>query len=173
MSTDLDLSNLTLKNALDLAILVEDEAQERYVEFVAQMEAHHTAEAAQFFRFMAHNEAKHGEELTLRRRELFGDEPAEVDRSMLWDVEAPEFDEARAFMSIQEALEVALAAEVKAYEYFDMALPQVKDPTVRELFAELREEEIEHQNLVKREMEKAGPGGDFDPDDFVDEPAAQ
>ena len=173
MSTDIDFSTLSLKDALDLAILVEDEAQERYNEFAVQMESHHTADAAKFFRFMAHNEAKHGEELGARRKELFGDEPMNVDRSMLWDVEAPEFDEARAFMSVQQALEVALAAEVKAFDYFDRALPEVQDAGVKELFAELREEEIEHQDLVKREMVKAGAGDDFDPNDFGDEPTAQ
>jgi len=173
MSTDIDFSKLSLKDALDLAILIEDEAQERYIEFAAQMESHHTAEAAKFFRFMAHNEAKHGEELGVRRKELFGDEPMNVDRSMLWDVEAPDFDEARAFMSIQQALEVAMAAEVKAFEYFDSALPEVKDPGVKELFAELREEEIEHQDLVKQEMSKAGAAEGFDPNDFGDEPTAQ
>lgn len=173
MNTEIDFSKLSLKDALDLAILVEDEAQERYNEFAVQMEAHHTEEAAKFFRFMAHNEAKHGEELGARRKELFGDEPMNVDRSMLWDVEAPEFDNARAFMSIQEALGVALAAEVKAFEYFDRALPSVQDSTVRELFSELREEEIEHQDLVKAEMTKAGAADHFDPEDFVDGPTAQ
>lgn len=173
MSTEIDFSKISLKDALDLAILVEDEAQERYNEFARQMEVHHTGDAAKFFRFMAHNEAKHGEELSARRKELFGDQPMEVDRSMLWDVEAPEYSEARAFMSLQEALEVALAAEIKAYEYFDKALPEVKDSGVKELFAELREEEIEHQDLVKQEMAKAGKASDFDPNDFGDEPAAQ
>jgi rubrerythrin len=173
MSTDIDFSKLSLKDALDLAILVEDEAQERYNEFADQMTAHHTEKAAGFFRFMAQNEAKHGEELGARRKELFGDEPMNVDRSMLWDVEAPEFDEARAFMSIQEALEVALAAEVKAYEYFDRAIPELQDDGVKALFAELREEEIEHQDLVKQEMAKAGKATGFDPTDFEDEPTAQ
>jgi rubrerythrin len=104
---------------------------------------------------------------------LFGDEPMNVDRSMLWDVEAPEFDEARAFMSIQEALEVALAAEVKAYEYFDHAFPELRDAGVKALFAELRVVEIEHQDLVKQEMAKAGKAAGFDPTDFEDEPTAQ
>ena len=96
-----------------------------------------------------------------------------VDRSMLWDVEAPDYNEARAFMSLQQALEVAYDAEVKAYDYFDRALPQVTDPGVQELFRELREEEIEHQDLVKKEMAKAGVADGFDPNDFVDDPAAQ
>jgi rubrerythrin len=168
--TDIDLANLSLKDALDLAILVEEEAEERYREFVHQMETHHTSGAARFFRFMAVNEAKHGQELAERRTRLFGEEPREVERSMLLDVEAPEFYRTRAFMSVQEALELALDAETKAYEFFDRALPQITDSDVRDLFEELRQEEIEHQDLVKKVMAKVEQAPDFDPDDFVDEP---
>jgi rubrerythrin len=173
MISDIDFAKLSLKDALDLAILVEDEAEERYTEFAKQMEAHRTGGAAEFFRFMAGNEAKHGRELAARRSALFGDAAREVDRSMLWDVEAPEYAEARAFMSVRQALDVAMDAEVKAYEFFDRALPVVEDEAVRELFTELRQEEIEHQELVRAEMAKLGESGDFDPDDFVDGPAAQ
>jgi len=173
MAVDLDFDTLSLKDALDLAILVEEEAQERYEEFVRQMELHHTPQAAEFFRFMAENEAKHGRELSSRRRQLFGDAAAEVDRSMLFDVEAPGYDEARAFMSRKEALELALEAENKAWDFFDRALPRVMDEEVRALFEELRDEEVEHQQLVKAEMSKLDPEArEVDPDDYVDPPRA-
>jgi rubrerythrin len=167
---DIDFANLSLKDALDLAILVEEEAEERYREFVQQMETHHTPGVARFFRFMAVNEQKHGSDLSERRQTLFGDAPSDVDRSMLWDVEAPEYDQARAFMSVRQALELALAAETKAYEFFDRALPQISDEDVKKLFAELRQEEVEHQELVKKVMDKVEHEPDFDPEDFVDEP---
>ena len=164
---DIDFAKLSLKDALDLAILVEDEAEERYREFVKQMEAHHTPGVARFFRFMAVNEAKHGKDLSERRKKLFGDDRTEVDRSMLWDVEAPEYNQARAFMSVQQALELALDAENKAYEFFDKAMPEISDDDVKELFAELRQEEIEHQDMVKEEMAKlpAEEGPEIDPND--------
>lgn len=173
MPVDLDFEKLSLKDALDLAILVEEEAQERYEEFVRQMEQHHTPQAAEFFRLMARNEAAHGRELSERRQQLFGDEAADVDRSMLFDVEAPGFDEPRAFMSRRDALELALAAENKAWDFFNRALPQVADIEVRALFEELREEEVEHQQLVKAEMSKLDPEAtEVDPDDYVDPPRA-
>ena len=100
MSQDLDLSKLTLKDALDLAVLVEEEARERYEEFADQMETHHTKEAAAFFRFMVENERKHGADLAERRKALFGDSPRTVSRLQFFDVEAPDYDEARAFMSV-------------------------------------------------------------------------
>ena len=170
---DIDFKTLSLKDALDLAILIEEEAEERYREFVHQMETHDTPGVARFFRFMAVNEAKHGQELAERRAKLFGEEPRDVDRSMLFDVEAPEFYRTRAFMSVEEALDLANEAETKAYDFFDAALPELEDSEVRELFAELREEEIEHINLVKKVREKVQTEPDFDPDDFVDEPHAQ
>jgi rubrerythrin len=128
MSVDIDFSILSIKDALDLAILVEEEAEERYRELADNLEFHNTKEAATFFRFMVTCEAKHGEELSAKRQEMFADQPVGVDRSMLWDVEAPGYEVAKSFMTIQEALDVALAAETKAFEFFDGALPEVEDP---------------------------------------------
>jgi rubrerythrin len=173
MTQDINFSELSLKDVLDLAILIEDEAEERYNEFFAQLTAHHTTESAAFFEFMAANEAKHGQKLRSRRKELFGDEPSVVDRSMLYDIEAPEYNKARAFMSVQDALEVALEAEVNAYEFYDLALPETTDDGVKALFVELRQEEQKHQDLVKEQKKNYPPGQDLDPDDFVDEPVGQ
>jgi rubrerythrin len=49
-------------------------------------------------------------------------------------------------------------------------MPEISDDDVKELFAELRQEEIEHQDLVKKVMAKVETEPDFDPEDFVDEP---
>jgi rubrerythrin len=173
MSVDIDFANLSIKDALDLAILVEEEAEERYRELADNLEFHNTKDAAQFFRFMVTCEAKHGEELSAKRKELFGDQPVSVDRSMLWDVEAPGFETAKSFMTLQDALDVAMAAETKAFEFFDGALPEVSDPEVRELFTELRQEEVEHMQMVRDQMKKAPDGDGHDPADFADDPVAQ
>ena len=173
MSVDIDFSNLSIKDALDLAVLVEEEAEERYRDLADNLEFHNTKEAARFFRFMVTCEAKHGEELSAKRLELFGGQPVSVNRSMLWDVEAPGFEVAKSFMTLQEALAVALAAETKAFEFFDRALPEVEDPEVRELFTELRQEEVEHMKMVRDQMQKAEDGDGFDPGDYADEPVAQ
>ena len=39
MSVDLDFASLSIKDALDLAILVEEEAEERYRELAREIEA--------------------------------------------------------------------------------------------------------------------------------------
>jgi erythrin-vacuolar iron transport family protein len=170
---NLDLTRLTLKDALDLATLIEEEAHERYLELADQMDKHRTPEAARFFRFMAANEAKHGAELAERRRARFGDAAREVRSTMIFDVEAPEYDEARAFMTARQALGIALRCEEKAHAFFVAALPRIDDPEVSALFAELRDEEVHHQELVRQEMLKVPADTDTSGEEFVDEPSAQ
>ncbi|HVM95010.1 MAG TPA: ferritin family protein [Candidatus Acidoferrales bacterium] len=169
----LDFSQLSLRDALDLAILIEEEARERYEEFADQMDLHHTPAAAAFFRLMASNEAKHGAQLLEQRVERFGSTPRKVSRDMLWDVEAPDFDQARAFMTPRQAMQAALRSERKAHAFFDAALPQVEDAEVKNLFKELRQEEVAHQALVKAELGKLPPDAPGSPEDFEDEPTAQ
>ena len=169
----LNFATLSLQDALDLAILIEQEAQERYEEFAENLHVHHTPDAAQFFVTMAGNEAKHGADLLERRRAMFGEAVTRVSRDMLWDVEAPGFDQTRMFMTARQAMDVALASEVKAYEYFDAALAHVQDPSVRALFEELRAEEAEHQAMVKAVRAKIPPDNPASDAFEADEPVGQ
>jgi erythrin-vacuolar iron transport family protein len=171
----IDFSQLSTQDALDLAILIEEEAEERYQELAHQMDLHHTPDAAGFFRLMAGNEARHGEQLARRRTEQFGAAPRRVTRGMLWDVEAPDYDEARAFMSPRRAMETALRCEEKAHAFFAGALGAIRDPAARALFEDLRDEETCHQELVGRELAKLPPETEpeIDPEDFTDEPTSQ
>jgi erythrin-vacuolar iron transport family protein len=170
MTMEIDFARLKLQDALDLAILIEEEAEERYLEFAEQMEAFFTPEASRFFRMMAVNEAKHGHELSLRRQARFGDAPVAVSRDMIWEVEAPAYEKARAFIKPRRVLEIALASEIKAHDYFQKAIPHIADPEVKKLFEELRLEEVEHQNLVRQQIEKQPADDGRDPDEGVDEP---
>lgn len=169
----IDFASITLRDALDLAILIEEEARDRYEEFADQMELHRTDEAAAFFRQMASNEEKHRAELAARRRSQFGDEPSGVGPSMIFDVEAPDYDEARAFMTVRQALDAALRCEQKAEAFFASVLGHVRDADVRALFVALEKEEKTHQQMVRHELEKAGEDPAFDADAFADEPVSQ
>jgi len=173
MSHDIDFSELSLRDTLDLAIAIEEEAKERYDEFAEQLEVHHNPEVAKFFRFMADNEVKHAEVLAAQRAELFGNETSTADTSVIYEIEAPEYDSARAFMEIHDALEVALNAEIKAFEFYRDALPTVDDEPVHDLFVRLRDEEVRHQEMIKEIMVKVPDLEAFDPEDFADEPTAQ
>jgi rubrerythrin len=152
----IDFTKLTLKDALDLAVVIEEEAKERYAELSHVMETAGNADAARFFRLMIQVESSHEHRLSNRRQRLFGVEPRTITREMLFEVEAPARSEVFAEMTEREAMNVALRAEQKAYAYFDAALKHVTDWRVREIFAELRADEMEHQRLVERQLER-GP----------------
>jgi len=154
MSTSLDLSKLSLMDALDLAALIEIEAQERYQMFSSQLGRTGGYDAGAFFASMAENEAKHGRELAERRKALFGDAPSRLTLDDLYDVEAPEMGAPRRGMSTLQAFEVGVAAEQKAYDFYDMALPGITNEEVRELFTELRDEEAEHVEMLREAMAK-------------------
>jgi rubrerythrin len=152
MSTLLDLSKLSLMDALDLAKLIEMEACHRYQMFASQLGRSGGYDAGAFFATMAENEAKHGQELEARRKALFGDAPARLTLDDLFDVEAPEMGAPRQGMSTIQAFEVGLAAEKKAHDFYDMALPGITNPEVRALFTELRDEETEHVEMLREAM---------------------
>ena len=169
MSTRLDLSKLSLMDALDLAKLIEIEAQQRYQMFASQLGRTGGYDAGAFFAQMAENEAKHGRELEARRKAMFGDTPARLTLDDLFDVEAPDMGAPRRGMSTVQAFEVGLESEKKAYDFYDMALPGITDAEVRALFTELRDEETEHVEMLKEAMaklpESAGAEMEFDVDE--------
>jgi rubrerythrin len=166
----IDFTTLGMQDALDLAIAIEEEAKERYDDFVRQVGGgRYVGDAADMFRTMAVYEARHGAALSMRRRELFGDAPRRVTKEALDDVEAPDRGKPRVFMSARQAMEVALSSEQKAWEFFDGALRHVRDPSVRSLFEQLRGEEEQHIQLVKQRLERLPPGPDVE-DDEADEP---
>ena len=166
MSTSLDLSKLSLMDALDLATLIEEEARQRYEQFAKQLTGF---DAGTFFASMAENEAKHGTEILERRMALFGKAPMTVKLGDLFDVEAPDMGAPRRGMSTIQAFELGLAAEKKAYDFYDMALTGITDPEVKALFTELRDEETEHVEMLQEAMAKLPPSANIefenDPDD--------
>jgi rubrerythrin len=169
MATRLDLSKLSLMDALDLATLIEMEAYQRYKMFASQLGRTGGYDAGAFFASMAENEAKHGRDLEARRKQLFGDTPMNVTLDDLFDVEAPEMGAARRGMSTVQAFEIGLDAEKRAYDFYDMALPGISDPDVIELFTELRDEETEHVEMLKTAMAKLPASANTEVEFDVDE----
>ncbi len=161
----IDVRTLDLKDALDLAISIEEEAQARYEEFAKVTGGRYAGDAGDMFRQMAGYEARHRANLASRRRELFGDAPRRVGADDLDDVEAPHRGSPRVFMSARQALEVALASEEKAEAFFADALREVADREVRALFEDLRDEERNHVKLVRDRLESLPPGPDLEEED--------
>jgi erythrin-vacuolar iron transport family protein len=157
MDDAIDFGALSLKDALDLAVQIEDQSRDRYVDLIAHALLHHCDPVALFFDKMAGHERRHRDVLVERRRELFGDQPTDVELGATHDVEGAERDPIESVMTVREALQVALRAERKAYLFFSRALSGLRDPEVIALFTELRAEEVQHQILVLAELEKTPP----------------
>ena len=165
MSTRLDLSKLTLMDALDLAALIEVEAHKRYTQFAERLGSRDSGDAGAVFESMAVNESKHGEQLAARRLALFGDKPPKVRLDDLFDVEAPDVGAPRLNMSPLRAYEVALSSEEKAFAFYDQALRYVNHPDVKALFEDLRDEEAEHVAMLKEIIAKLPPSAAIDLED--------
>jgi erythrin-vacuolar iron transport family protein len=163
----IDVRTLSLKDALDLAIAIEDEAKTRYDAFSSITGGRYEGDAGDMFRQMAGYEALHLAELASRRSALFGSAPARITADDLDDVEAPDRGAPRTFMSARQALEVALASEEKARDFFQEALPHLQDRDVRALFQQLAHEEEKHVSLVRERLDRLpqGPGPDLEEDE--------
>jgi rubrerythrin len=96
---------------------------------------------------------------------LFGDKPARVKLEDIFDVEAPDVGAVRWNMSELKACQVALAAEKKAFAFYEEALPGVKQPDVKALFEELRDEEAEHVLMIESIIAKLPPSAAIDLED--------
>lgn len=172
-----DFAKLSLMDALDLAILVEEEARERYEEFARVVGGRYQGDAADMFRLMASYEQKHGADLAARRAELFGDAPRNLTRDALsegdslFEIEAPDRNKPRVFMSARQALEVALDSEQKAALFFTEAAKHATNADVKALFEELRKDEVQHEAFVRERLAALPPGPDVD-DDEADEPGS-
>ena len=170
MSTKLDYSKLSLMDAIDLAALIEIEAQKRYTQFAERLGSRDVGDAGAVFESMAANEAKHGEQLAARRLALFSDEPPTVKLDDIFDVEAPDFGAPRWDMSQLKAYQVALMSEKKAFAFYDQALRWVTQPDVKALFEELRDEEAEHVQLLGGIIAKLPPSAAIDLEDLDKDP---
>lgn len=165
MFPKIDFSQLSLMDALDIAIFVEVEAYERYTLFTNQLGHRYPEDAASVFRKMADSEKKHADELTEKRKALFGNTPVVINKDSLFDVEAPEISSPRWNMSPFKAFQLVLSSEEKAYAFYDMALSHVTDTDVHSLFAELRDEEAEHVSMITKFIADLPPEAHIDLDD--------
>ncbi len=174
MPASIDFAKLTPADALDLAVLMEEEARQRYMDFAELLEGvHHNRDAAAFCRVMVGNEERHGKELWRQRHELYPDAPTRVTAAMLYDVEAPEQESPSAFMTARAAMLMALAAERKAEAFFRGAIAGTLDAEVATLFAELAEEEVDHQRMVREQLAKLPAEEPVRRDDVADDAVGQ
>lgn len=107
------------------------------------------------FREMADEERQHGAELERRYRERYGPvvpqapEPKEV-------IEAPDLEDAEAFifdsMTVEQALEAGLRAEEMARTFYAQEVARTSDPGLQKLYRELSEFEETHVQRLKDKL---------------------
>ena len=154
MALEVDFSRLDAQDALDIAMVIEDEAQLAYEHLAEWVASDGNTEAAEFFKRMAGWEKRHKDQIATRRSELFGDAPPRHDESAPWQAEVPEYEALGREVSLRQAFEVAMGAETRAHDFYAEALDYVHEPQVVELFEWLKKAEVEHQRMLTEEMNR-------------------
>jgi rubrerythrin len=152
MALEVDFSKMDGRDALDIAIVIEDEAQLAYEHLAEWVAGDGNTEAADFFSRMAVREKRHKTEISERRRELYGDAPTRHDEDAPWQAEVPDYESLGTKVSLEDAFNVAMGAETRAHDFYAEAIDFIEDETVVELFDWLRKAEIEHQRMLTEEM---------------------
>jgi rubrerythrin len=147
----------SIADLLAIAYRIELDAVERYGLLADQMETHNNPELTKVFRDLSKAESIHAAEI----REMAGDTDLNGRANALHSIwpkgESPEevdLGAAHYLMTPWHALQLCLAGEKRALAFFTSIAETTKDAKVKEMAAELVEEEAEHVNLVYRLMRK-------------------
>jgi rubrerythrin len=157
----------SLPDLLSHALAIETEAVERYTMLADQMEVHNNPELVAIFRKLAHVEGLHAKEIEERAAGLDMPDlkPWEYEWGSGESPEASDPTEAHYLMTPHHALQMALAAEQRAFAFFNELVGKVEDAEVRQLAEEFAEEEREHVALVEELLERyPQPAADWDDD---------
>jgi rubrerythrin len=159
----------TLSEFMALALTMETEAAQRYAEFADAMETHNNREVAELFRKMADIEARHAREIMAEMG--WREPPASPPGPSRWGrSEGPETAPSEGvhyLMQPYHALEIALANEERAEEFFAQLARVAKVASIRKTARTLQAEERVHVALVKAWLAKVPrPDADWaeDPD---------
>ena len=146
----------SLADLFAVAYQIEADAVDRYELLADQMATHNNPELVAVFRDLARAEAIHRDEI----RRVAGDIDviAHAQRMAKWQKgespEAASLDDAHYLMTPWHALQLALAAEQRALDFFKSVVDSAKDPAIKKLADEFVEEEAEHVNIVHRLIRK-------------------
>jgi rubrerythrin len=158
MTWSCGLLDLDVRAALDLAIMIEEDAALRY-EALCALVGDDLGGAGAIFRELAANEQRHCGDLELMRDALRAGGEPRIEVSVLDapQAEHPEADDDAPPRTARDALEIALAAERRAEAFYRDALPRLADRGARALFEDLAQEEAEHVALLERRLEALAP----------------
>lgn len=158
MALQVDFSRLDEQDVLDLAIQVEQEAEDSYLQLADWVGSDGNREASEFFARMAGFEARHRERIAARRKELFGDAPPRHSVKAAWEVEQLDYARIGKSVDLKLAFGLAMDAERRAGEYYREALSYASDPAVIELFESLAKAEDDHLRMLRNQRARAFGG---------------
>jgi rubrerythrin len=165
----------SLQQLIVRAVLMEIEASERYEEFADAMQTHNSPEVAQMFRKLSVIERRHADQLMAQMG--WSELPESPIPRFDWEgFEGPETAPVEAIHYLMRpfhVLQVALAAEERAYRFFDHVANVAADQAVATAAREMRDEEQEHVALIREWMSRVpqpeeGWHVDQDPPRFID-----
>lgn len=133
------------------ALAIEREATARYREFAARLGDEGNEPVARLFARLAQFEGEHAAALERECGDMPLPEIAPHEYAWL-DAAAPEtaaHDLVFRLMTPHDALEIALAAELRAQAFFEQVIEQAGDPRLRQLAAEMAREERAHAESVR------------------------
>jgi rubrerythrin len=167
--------NEHLGSFLAHAVVLEDEAANRYEELAEAMEAHNNTEVAELFRQMAAYSRLHrAEAVEHARRHADGLPPLKAWEFHWPGDESPEsaaLEHSHYLMTEHHALKLALAAEVSARDFYAGVAESSRDPAIQALAREFAEEEGEHAEAIEQWLKRyppPEPGWDEDLDPPVE-----
>jgi rubrerythrin len=158
-----------------IAYQIEADAVERYTMLADQMEMHNNPALVEIFRDLARAETIHRDEICRMAGDF--DVAAHARKVARWRLgESPESADlgaAQYLMTPHDALQMALAAEQRALQFFRGLLAAAVDPDGRRFAAELVEEESAHVGLCRRLLQRYPPPAGGHPAGDPDPPASQ
>jgi rubrerythrin len=142
-------------------IALEEEAAERHDELADVLEVHNNPEVAATFRKLAHYSRLHAGEISELAQGRMLPQIAPWDFG--WEsMEGPETADAAAvdyLMNTVQALEIAMANERRAHDFYAELGRHGHDAEIRRLAAEFAAEEQEHLELLKEWLVDIGEEG--------------
>lgn len=146
----------SVADLLAYALAMENEAVERYQQLADQMEVHHNADVAQFFRRMAEIEGRHVAQLDQAAADQtlphiapweFDWEGAESPESVEVDAEGLHY-----LATPHHAIRLALAAEQRAVAFYERVAAAARGGAVKQLAERFAGEEREHVRLLSERL---------------------
>jgi len=141
---------------LAYAARLEQEAVLRFKELAESAKTHGNKEVHEFFAQMAHYSQMHYQQA--KERCGYHDLPVMSPDDFKWpEMESPEAAAiwgADPLMGVQEAMRLALEAELRGYEFYKNVLDTTTDPEIRAMAQEFTDEEAEHVEAIKRWIQR-------------------